>query len=1021
MKTSPKNRERGAALPLTLLLIAFNLVVLVALLLYSMTEQTASRNSVNAEAARIMALNGIELAGALIAQNSTNNAYVSYQNITNVSGDRLETKIANTVTSGNQWTRVVTNPTALHSGFMVPGTDGIDLNYAPTSDTNTGYIAPRTNPTNTTWTNLHPNMFQMKWVDVYKGSTNQPTNLVGRFAFWVDDESTKINLNYSGDVGSYGSGGGRTQRQSPTVYMSRARTNPSLPAPFAQYGKLGDKGYPAIGPLGIEVSGVAGLSRIEASNIHLFRGHPLKVTTTNYVLIDTNFSPFYSILEIRRTTNAGNNVITNLSQQSQLTFTATAFSREPELNFAKGTPRFDTFDLIATNATNLANRASVLSNFIYAFTNTYTNFANKYAWPLFAANVDTFYRGPNLSTNISYQTIAGETTNYIARPLPLLNETDIAATVTVALTTNTVDGVDTVTTNQTGSLNITAELIMLASGRDGAGSVFPLVASSGYKADVTFSPPIEVAGKTVSAATTLLVPDTNRWFRFTWPTTNAVTNALYKWSNAATPWTNFFRIWTEDLDGAFAVLTNSITWQTNSTNVIWKIPTNLVVTTRIERAGVTYQQVSAGFVEDPPSDFTNDITNSLLSDGINRVIFQVTAQTRDDMGIRSDPRLGLHRIHSVGYATNGVILSNSFTNTNASVYSINKTWRRDNTNVPTGPNANDYLADEMSIDITPSRTVFAADRGLPAINNEIFYSHSGYPNSSAEIGEIPITAFKGGTHLAWSTPKLWGDGRARMSNEDYPPDWLMLDCIHSTIYSAEPKGVFTTSINYMPAEHITPGRINVNGLKSYFQRAAGTRDYPDTIMDCVINFAKTKDFRDAAGDLVGPDTGLDDKSSRQIVADQTGYGLRTNILNYIHQIAIQNGSADTPFVTPFHFTANLAGNTSISNLSSLRSSYWEAYSPGDNNTSDRRIESLVRSLQQRLTTRGWQFGVYSMGQALQVVDAGGGSYKTNVLGEAYMQAVWERAPKHDTTTGEIVNSSSGGAPPMKMLYMREIR
>ena len=38
-----------------------------------------------------------------------------------------------------------------------------------------------------------------------------------------------------------------------------------------------------------------------------------------------------------------------------------------------------------------------------------------------------------------------------------------------------------------------------------------------------------------------------------------------------------------------------------------------------------------------------------------------------------------------------------------------------------------------------------------------------------------------------------------------------------------------------------------------------------------------------------------------------------------------------------------------------------------------------------------------------------------------MQSVWERAPKHDTSTGTIVNASPGGAPPMRMLYMREIR
>jgi hypothetical protein len=76
----------------------------------------------------------------------------------------------------------------------------------------------------------------------------------------------------------------------------------------------------------------------------------------------------------------------------------------------------------------------------------------------------------------------------------------------------------------------------------------------------------------------------------------------------------------------------------------------------------------------------------------------------------------------------------------------------------------------------------------------------------------------------------------------------------------------------------------------------------------------------------------------------------------------------------------------------------------------------VRALQQRVTTHGNQFSIFSLAQALQVVNG-----KTNVVGESYIQAVYERAPKHNETTGAITNGAANGAPPMRQLYLRELR
>ena len=65
MKTIRKF-QKAAALPFVLLLVALNVTVIVALLIYATTELQASRNSVQAEAARSMAQSGIDLAASLI-------------------------------------------------------------------------------------------------------------------------------------------------------------------------------------------------------------------------------------------------------------------------------------------------------------------------------------------------------------------------------------------------------------------------------------------------------------------------------------------------------------------------------------------------------------------------------------------------------------------------------------------------------------------------------------------------------------------------------------------------------------------------------------------------------------------------------------------------------------------------------------------------------------------------------------------------------------------------------------------
>jgi hypothetical protein len=1011
MNPSAVNKQRGAALPLTLLLVAFNVTIVVTLLIYATTELNASRNAVNTDAARLMARNGIELAGALIAANSTNNAYVSYQNIiTNLPGDsagRLETKIANTTNDPDApWKRGITNSTALHSGFAT-GNDTllVDLNYASASDPGSGYISPRSKPPGSSWTNLHANMFLMKWVNVYKGDTNSATNLIGRFAFWVDDESTKLNINYSGTPSLYDASW-NYKMGSVKTYLPNTRTNLAL-----TNGDISSELNGGTWPLFIDLGGIAGIAHTNMIPVLQARGWPPSYSKVGNAHIRNIFSPYYSLLEIR---SANSNVVTTISEQSQLAFTATMFSREPELSFTKGIPRFDMFKFNAPALANATTMQELTNHFIEAINNNYPKFYEKYSLPQFATAIATFYAGPGQTNTFTYSPVGLESGVYCNKARPLINEIDIKIN----------SSLDTSGTNQITTLNVEAELVFLGTARQNDdnnttrnNTAFDELAPIGsanegntnkYSVNVAFSPPFIISGQKVTNV--VLKPDPARWFK---NRQNTDTNKII----------NFIRSDSEGLTNNFAVLTHSvqITNQPSSaSNVVWLLPQQ--ITANVSYSGDTYQRIAPSIVPNASSAITNYLTN----DAKTWVLLHLTSQPRGDLGVRSDPRLGIHAVtltNAPNSSNSTVFVSSNYTNAAASIYDINKTWRSNSTNLSSGPWSPNYLTDPLSPDITPPIIVFVADRGYSMVNSINFMNHATFMESAADIGEIPITTTKifsdGSTnYLAWSTPRFWGDGRTNMGDgQQYPPDWLMLDCLHSVYLSprAHTNRVFTSSTNTndFNLEHLQHGRVNVNGLKSYFQTRNGTAWRADTIMDSMLVGVGTKNYYD---------NGLPDDDSHNInIANsfriiEDGSPSRTNVLNYIHNQAINRAATNNPFLTPFDFVADLAGNTNAS-FSSLTNSFWMSYVPGSEKTSERRIEVLVKSLQQRLTTRGWQFTVYSLGQALQVTSTG----QTNILGESYMQAVWERAPKHDVETGEIKNASPGGAPPMRMLYMRELR
>lgn len=930
-----KRFRKAAALPFVLLLVALNVTVVVALLIYATTELQASRNSGQTEVARALAQSGIDLAAGLIAANSTNNGFVTFQRVTNVGGAwRLETKIANVIASDPSipWKTIATNPAVLHSGFA-SATSGVDLNFAVAGDPSAGFIAPRTNLTG--WTNLSSNMFRMDWIYVYKGDPNDPRNLVGRVAYWVDDESSKLNINYSGDRRAYpkegeppGSDYGKW------TDFSISRTNPVYPGMPFQKNFEGRKW-----PVYMELGGVAGLSGSNAVDILNARGTPKSGA----------FVPFPSVLALRLPTigSAGGPAITNIQQQAELGFTATVYTKEPERSYASGRKRFDLLRLYPQ-----APLATTITEFQNAITSEHSSFSDKYDLPGFASAAYSLVQQPDFQTGRTF----GSSQIY-PRGLPVVNEVSLQAS--ISNTTNAATIVD-VTTE--------IELIVLGgtSDADRRFSWGPWINNAtnapAYNARIDFSPNTSFG----SALTNLTVTgSTNTWF-------------AGKASDGPTN-TNFSGVITR---------LSSTTLFTNTAGPQWSFPTNVTIAMR--RGADIYQTISF-----TPSTLPSDSTYAPPPGDTNaKVVYHLVALPEGNTDTyRGDPRFGVF--------TNSVV-------SDPGASATNPQYSRDNLNTNSSApywNPESYKTATNQPDLVPGHLFFTSDRGLTS--QYVEDKQSGFGSSFAGIGwlgEVPVTT-RSGPVLAWSTPRLWGNGRALINNVEYPPDWLLLDCFHMAPWDAEAEPTGTTNLVFS-----SYGRVNANMAKSFFQIPVGSTNRSDTILDSITVDSKTLDFRRHANNSF--------VSLRYSAFPPVATNSRTNFLARIQQIVAARNANDNPYTTHFELLADLAATNMPNNPN------WTMAPDTNNgsiytatNTTDRRIEGIVRSLVQKLTTHGNQFSIFSLAQALQVTPSG----QTNVVGEAYLQAVYERAPKHNETTGAITNGSATGAPPMRQLYLRELR
>ena len=374
--------------------------------------------------------------------------------------------------------------------------------------------------------------------------------------------------------------------------------------------------------------------------------------------------------------------------------------------------------------------------------------------------------------------------------------------------------------------------------------------------------------------------------------------------------------------------------------------------------------------------------------------YHLVAQPRGDNGYRGDPRFS-EFVNSV--IPNPWTATNTLPNPQASLTpALNPNWGVD-----------DYGTDPNEPDLMPSSIAFSEkERGLILYNNDKRYGFGPTIQGPGSIGLVPVTTRSGRT-LAWSTPRFWGSGRPVVNGVQYPPDWLLMDCFHLSVFDKQPQ--FSGSTNMVFNSF---GKINLNSAKSFFQVATGNATSCQTIFDSMTFPARTWDFQTVfnngpTDNYWGGGCGLQGDAGTN----------RVLFLNKFSDLSANRTSANNPYTTVFEFLGDLSAAQLPGNPA-----WWWAPSTTNNtatNTTDRRAESIVRCLNQKLTTHGNQFTIFSLGQALQVVNG-----KTNIVGEAYLQSVYERAPLYNETTGTITNGPSSGAPsvpPMRQLYLRELR
>lgn len=1016
---APGRTRSGVALIVTLILLALCAVVIVSMLFLTQTDRIIGRNTAEIERARGFAQAGLNMATGLISANSRDNAYVTYQVIVPPTGvptttaytgpnGRIETRIAQLEAQGDRfWELRPRAPVTLHSGFAAAG-EGVDLNFATREDPNVGYIVPRTNLPNSGWQNLTPDSFRMKWVNIYKDNdSSKPENLIGRFAFWVDDESSKFNLNHSGWHMLY-----RSNPPHDYSATNSSEFNNALPKSVLDWEMNASTVDMRLYPWYQDFSAVRGLSRTDAYHFLRNRQAPWMGTDP---LANPRFRPLSSPLGVRYlsvennpnppalgTGTPPNDAISGLMKQSEMLFTATVYSSELERTARDGKLRANLFDASILGTPELRK-----AWFVEKLEDLFPEFGQKYDLHHFAAGAADFIDNDRTEPPLKAVASAGDKADGLAKPTPYTSagSTSFSAETGPRLNEVVFQVYGTIVGNELTIRNVMSlEFINLY--RLTPYLRYAAQATSGVQGEVY---PIGVEIPSGLPPLIIQKGDSQQTVEFADPPNRRIDSMTHL--DPAYP--AFLK--SSPMEANFSDSTCILTYQQSTkvtlppggddislfrpqSSVEGGGPLQLKVVIRrgswSQSAQSTLPSWGRTYGTDGAGGEAWSVTHQNTSG--EKLLLEYSLEPEVKYGINGDPRIG---IFSDVATTESVASGSTYAQNKHNLGKVNQAVFKP-FDSPAIAGGGDNMRGTFRV---PGEGVDQADGGYGVSDGW----RLGYYQMPAMLGDVPVYRFDSPNHLAWSTPRLWGSGRTSFAGGTHPPDWWLLDVFSSNWYSGPGD-----------EENISYGKININSLKSYYNPLPNNQDagtnggklYKQTaasIFDSLFHQIKFRDFH------IYPSG-----QSSQLIEEPDN---RRAIVHRLLEEVMAKNARDEPLATAAEALAYIASedftpvNPPGTYQAGNRIGQWYYPPPEDERgtgNNDRRVEGIVRALNNRVTTKGNQFTVYAIGQSLQV-PKGGGAPK--VVGETYVHSIYERAPEH-SADGSVVNGT-----PMRQLFYREVR
>jgi hypothetical protein len=238
MKFRNQKSKQGVALVTTIIVVAIMATITVALLQSTGTDRTSSRAVANNFQARLFAEAGAAQGVDALATTGLNflvNSYV--ERTVNFDGGAITVPYLATHRLGNDFSSVaetrllVSLPEGITNIIDVPSEELVDINDSAACST--------PNLLGLTTANGTALKVPAGWVNVLRDASSTENNdpsspnynpVIGRFAFWIDDESAKLDIQTAGNLTASNellrSAGINPKEISPSFFLSDNGTNP---------------------------------------------------------------------------------------------------------------------------------------------------------------------------------------------------------------------------------------------------------------------------------------------------------------------------------------------------------------------------------------------------------------------------------------------------------------------------------------------------------------------------------------------------------------------------------------------------------------------------------------------------------------------------------------------------------------------------------------------------------------------------------------------------------------------------